>query len=290
MRLKLGRGVPGIEALGAEHPADLLEPVGRLIGWGRSEQIDDGSGDSLLRFPLPGTPDATGRVHEAPRGAGTGHAFLRIYRRGHWESLRARFTHPRSTSPAEREWNLACYLRSSGVGTPELLAVGSVDGGLYSRRCFLVTRELDGMVPLSRWLRENVNPEARELGLEALRLALLKFTASGMGLPALRAHDVYISYRVSDPTGAADTHEADCAAKAIGALVEESQLRSKGTIKRMPSIVVANLQNGRILAPGAMASNAALEDLRNDMADALSDTEQGLLFEASAPKASEVSR
>ena len=186
--LKFGPGVPGREALGAKSLEDFLGTGEGLHGEARMELVREDGARSLLRYPLPGTPSDDGNLTGSPRGAGTGWVRLARYRGGGFmESMRTRFTAPRSESLAAREWNLLCVLRSKGVGTPEPLAVG---GG--ARCSFLVTRELSKVQPVAEWLLENHCGENRCNGLAALASFFGRLSRSGVTLPELTSEGLFI--------------------------------------------------------------------------------------------------
>ena len=158
--LRLAPDVPDLAGLGAECFEDLMGWTEGLVGGPRAELLQEGAGWRLWRVPLPGTPDAAGKVTERPRGAGTG--WIRIKRfegGGIVRAMGARFGQPRSSSFAGREWNLLCRLREEGVPSPEPLAVGEVSAPLFSPASVLVTRELEDVQPIGAWLEER--PDAR---------------------------------------------------------------------------------------------------------------------------------
>lgn len=231
--LVFGPGVPGRKALGAETLADFLGHKGALEEESRAELLRESSRCAELRYPLPGTPGEDGRLTGAPRGAGTGWVRLVRYRGGGFiESLRARFTEPRSSSLAERDWNLLCALRASGVGTPEPLAVGSLGGG-FSRRSFLVTRELQRVRRLEDWFREEQSPSARRLGLAALGAFAGRLLRSGVDLPQLKresGRELWIGV----PREACEGEEAPVA---------------KQRMRRLPPVFVTSVRSGRLEEP-----------------------------------------
>lgn len=232
--MTLAPAVPDLAALGAAGADDLLDPAGRPVGWERAELVAEDAGAATVRLPLPGTPDASGRVFERPRGAGTGHVLLKRFdgtgRGALWRALRARFTRPPSESLAEREWNLLCHLRAAGVGTPEPLAVGARGPRGFASRSFLVTRDPEGFRPLAEWLGA-AEGEARLRGLRAVGAFLARLFRSGTRLPALAAEDVLLS-----------ADEA-CAAEEIDLLASGARTRPN----RLPGVVLARVEGGRIL-------------------------------------------
>ena len=197
-RVRLAPGVPDLAALGAEAPEDLF--AGEPAPSARAELISADRESELWRCALPGTPDASGRRHGRPRGAGTGFVFVRRYRAATWRSLlRARFTEPRSASLAERDWNLFCHLRQLGVGTADPLAVASEQSGIFARCSFLVTRELSGMLPAPRWFRETHEPARRRAGLRSVGLFVSRLSRSGVDLPRLCAEHLFLSHGTRRP-------------------------------------------------------------------------------------------
>ena len=242
-RLRLAPGVPNLAALGVDRVALLLGPDGMPDA--RARRVWDGPGGSVLRYPLPGTPGEDGRRRGRPGGAGTGWLRLRRFHGGGWmRHLAARLTAPRSASLAERAWNLACCVRAAGVGTPELMAVGSAGQGLLARRSFLVTRELEGYEDLATWLAQPLSPAARAKGARALGAALGKLLGAGLVLPELGPAGLFLSIEADEP-GWAGTACADHG--------------SGGPRKnRLPSVVVGSFASGRL-------SRADLEGRARDL-------------------------
>jgi hypothetical protein len=187
--------VPGLTALGAASFADLMGDAEGLRGL---ESVEPGkpqvAGCATFRYPLPGTPDASGRLTGRPCGAGTGWVRLRRFEgAGLRETLNARLGTPRSLSLAEREWNLICHLRANGVGAPDPMAVGREGGGVFAKRSFLVTRELDGFRPLSELASEETGARARRSIARAVGQCLARLFRSGVHLPELDAEHILIS-------------------------------------------------------------------------------------------------
>jgi len=260
-RVHFAPPVDGFESLGAESLDDLLAPD-RLATWSRAELLPSRSADLVARVPLPGTPDADGRVHERPRGAGTGHLVLRLYRTRFGAGLHARLTHPRSQSLAERDWNLACRLREAGVATPDLLLAGARGAGFFARRSVLVVRELGDMLPFDRWERLERTEEERALGLEAVGHALARLERSRVVLPELEPGDVYVHRR---PAAA-----GACSAKGRPGLPSVP-------IHRLPGVVFANLRGGLIVASdGDRRVHEAVARLRRALSLPASATAEGV--------------
>ncbi|MEM7307569.1 MAG: lipopolysaccharide kinase InaA family protein [Planctomycetota bacterium] len=241
VRVQLAPGVPDLAALGVDDAVELLA-VDRLPS--RGSVLASGERESLVRYPLPGTVGPDGRRGGKPRGAGTGWLRLqRFHRSSLGELVRVRFTAPRSLSLAERAWNVACHLRAHGIGTPELLAVGAGEGGLFARASFLVTRELDGHETLERWLGEALSPAARRKGALALGHALGQILAAGVVLPELGPRSLHLSIEADEPEGHACEH---------GPEPGEGGPRKN----RMPSVAVSAFGGARV-APGGLAARAA---------------------------------
>ncbi len=192
--VRLAPSVPELGALGVESAEELMgwvEPRGSLAR-GHAERA--GAYETRLVYPLPGTPDESGRFVEPPRGAGTGPVVLRRF---HGEPLRrrlaSRLTAPRSASRAAREWNLACHLRAHGVVAPDLLALGEQRGGVTSPSSFLVQRVPGDVLPLAEWFAAERSPDERRRGLRALALALTGLLRSRTVLPELSPDDVLLA-------------------------------------------------------------------------------------------------
>ena len=184
--------IEALEALGVEELERLLDPE-RSPG-PRAEALEPVGGRTRMRFPLPGTPlYEGGPITESPRGVGTGWVLLeRWIRPALGPSLRARLTHPRSLSLAERSWNLLCHLRAGGVGTPEPLAVGSIKRGLLARDSFLITREFENYLSLPEYLAVARGAE-RQRGIKAVALTLAKIIRCGVYLPQLAPEKLMVS-------------------------------------------------------------------------------------------------
>jgi len=237
IRTRLGRGVPDLAALGAREAADLLEPETRLAAWPRAEVLADDGACLRVRYPLPGTPDAAGRVQGRPRGAGTGWVVLEVHRASPWgAALRARFGRPRSASLAERDWNLLCHLRARGVGAPEPVAVGAVGSGLVWSRSFAAAGALDGLLPPGAGVGRAADRGALHGGARALGAALARLFESGVVLPRLALDDVRLSAREAC-AGAAppDGARGDVPGDALGGL----------RLRRLPGVVLAELAGAR---------------------------------------------
>lgn len=261
--IRLWPGVPDLGALGASSFEDLMGRVGRLSTEDRAEVVHRTSRHTVLRLPLPGTPDPAGRVHESPRGAGTGYVYLTRYVRGGLgERLDARLSAPRSTSFAARDWNLICHLRQGGVGTPEPLAMGEIVRPVFSRCSFLMTRALDGMQPLVEWLRLHPEPSERRAATLALGITLARLIASRVHLPSIEAGHLYLA----SASSADSPHVEDdaCAAQKIAALAQPKELGSLvpgAVFRRLPEVAVGSVRGGRITP--ALLLSTQLETVRH---------------------------
>ena len=241
--MQLGPGVPGRRSLGAESFDDFMGR-GSLEGEDRAELVEEHGSFSVVRYPLPGTPGDDGRLTGPPRGAGTGWVRLARYRGGGLlDSLRVRFTEPRSVSFAARDWNLICHLRSFGVGTPEPLCVGSAKGGGFSRDSFLVTRELSREVPLGEWLVRVHDPRARSSGLEALGATFARLFGSRVELPGLTARSIFVGVQREEQE--CDDH---------GPPGTASEMRRR----RLPAVVLTEVRGGRIGNESTLEARAEL--------------------------------
>ena len=255
-RIHFAPPVEGFIALGGESPDDFFCPD-RLTTWSRAEILPSRVGDLVARVPLPGTRDAEGRVYERPRGAGTGFVILRVYRTSFRQGMRARLSHPRSLSLAEREWNLSCQLREAGVGTPDLLMALARGAGFYSKRSVLVVRELTDMLPFDQWLADpELGSQDRELGLESLAGAIDRLERSQIVLPALQVEDIFVSKRAKSK-------------RACG--LADNQGRAPAPLRRLPGIVFANLRDGYRISKSsdkrALSEITKLRDLVSNPTD-----------------------
>lgn len=230
--VRLAPDVPDLAALGASHPDDLLADPPRVATAARIERVGN-----AWRLPLPGTPDREGRQHEKPRGAGTGQLFVHRYGGG-WPALRARLSHPRSTSLAARHWNIACHLQANGVTTPQLVALVEQPGPLGAPLSVLITRELEGFVSLRTWLGSPLESAARQRGLESLERALDAVQRCGVTLPEATLDNVMLQARASD----------DCVALQLTNLgSEQAILRERGLVRsRLPTIAFTQLRGASI--------------------------------------------
>ncbi len=189
--LRLAPDVPDLAALGARGIEDFFSGCKALATGARaSEPVRRGARTSV-RVPLPGTPDASGRRLELPRGAGTGWLTVHTWSSGPLDLVRERLRAPHSSSPAARRWNLACHLLGCGVGAPRPLALLERASGARTESV-LVEAELEGLAPLPRWLAANAPGLERSRGLRALALGLAALLRSGAWLGACTAEDVLI--------------------------------------------------------------------------------------------------
>jgi hypothetical protein len=218
MRLKaeevhLAPGIPSLESLGAHAFDDFFRTPG-APGFERAKLIRSRDGIEEIRYPLPGTPkapDESAGPRGRPMGAGTGFLILRRFTRSTLrERWRARFTHPRSTSLAEREWNLMCRAREQGVATPEPLAVGRGDGAIFAERSFLVVRELDDVLSLRQWSEASLDSRLGQRVRDSLVLALERLWSAGLWLPTLNADNILVG-----PPRNPDGGDPDCVARRI---------------------------------------------------------------------------
>lgn len=226
------------EALGLESTQPLFAPTSALSA--RLELLEESAGRRRLRFPLPGTPDARGNLSGKPGPLGTGFLWLTVYRGGLGELLRARCTHPRSASLAEREWNLLCHLRAHGVGTPEPVLVGARGAGLFAAHSFLLVRAPADAFPLPRWLRTDGIGAERERGLEALGRALASLRRSGVVLPRLRAEHLWLT-----PSGSGECETQD-----------HGGLRKN----RLPGVTITDVRGGRMRTRACVSDHPRLFD------------------------------
>ena len=224
--VRLTWSAPGLElpALGLASADELFAPTLSLSP--RLERLSQSPLRVRWRFPLPGTPDARGNLTGRPGPLGAGFLWLTVYRGGWSELLRARFTAPRSSSLAEREWNLLCHLRAHGVGTPEPLLVGARGAGLFSTHSFLLVRAPSDAFTLPRWLRTDGIGDERERGLESLGRTLANLQRSGVELPHLGVEHLWLT---PSGSGECETHD-------------HGGLRKN----KWPSVTIVDVRGGRI--------------------------------------------
>jgi hypothetical protein len=234
LTLKLAPDIPSLESLGASAPDDFFADPPRVVTADRATNVG-----SAIRLPLPGTPDEHGRQHETPRGAGTGYLQLCRFPAGGLEGWRARLTQPRSSSLAARQWNLICHLRAHGLAAPDLVALGERNSGAIASESFLITRELEGFVPLAEWLAQTRDRATRRRGLRSLALALAQLFHSGAWLPRTSFAGLMIQTRDGD----------DCAAiQLVNLASEQDVLRERGLVRaRLPAIAFTQFARGRIV-------------------------------------------
>jgi hypothetical protein len=231
--LRLAPDLVDLASLGADCFEDLMGWTGDLVGESRAELVAEGRCWKLWRAPLPGTPDESGLVTEAPKGSGTGWIRIKRFEGGGFSDvMRARLKQPRSSSFAVKEWNLLCQLRERGVPTQEPLAVGEVSVALFSPSSVLVTRELESVLPMDAWLLERANGRSRARLSRALGVFFRRFFAAGVG--PLEFSPSALAVGLEDPTG-----ESDCAFMQLMPAVE-------GALKfgDMPDVSVDLLSQG----------------------------------------------
>jgi hypothetical protein len=248
----LAPGIPSPESLGARAFDDFFRTPG-APAFERAKLVRARDGFEEIRYPLPGTPkasDESGVPGGRPLGAGTGFLILRRFTRSTLrERWRARFTHPRSTSLAEREWNLMCRAREHGGGRPEPLAVGRGAGVIFAERSILVVRELDDVLSLRQWRDASLDPRLGKHVRDALVLALERLWSAGVWLPTLNADNIWVG-----PPRNPDGGDPDCVARRI---VEVQQgrtdpidSRTSGALKwgHLPEIVFTEFHGGSMTA------------------------------------------
>lgn len=255
LNVTLAPGVPNLAALGARKGEDLLGSGDPLLEEARANLLpDDRVGAQVMRLPLPGTPDGSGPLTSSPRGAGTGLIDLvRFQNPGLWERMVARFTHPRSASLAEREWNILCHLRHAGLSTPEPMAVVRRGSGLLGGASALVTRSLEGFAPALVVL-PGLKGRQRRQALRALGLCLGKLLSSGVELPNFRATDLRLS--TASPVDHDSPQDACGLEQVLAARSEPGATPVVGlSWNDLPEVALASVHGGR-LRSAAMAGAA----------------------------------
>ncbi len=237
---------PGLTSLAAFGLRSSDEVYAGEVPWKGAEVQRAEDGYVELSFPLPGTPDDRGRLTGRPHDAGTGRVVLRRWSRAPWPQLLfSRLTHPRSSSLAEREWNLLCHLRAHGVGTLQPLAVGARGRGPVSRHSFLVTRGAEGLVPLPEWLDEGRSAADRRRGIQALGAFLAHLFEARVLFPRLTAEQLWMAPPdAGEDPSTCENHDLGFAPN------------------RMPSVILGASPGGRILPSfGAAQMRAVLTRL-----------------------------
>jgi hypothetical protein len=179
--LHLAREIPSFDSLGVgDWRCWLDEPGGEARGRGATVLERDAE-SVLMRF---------GGETNAPGVAGDGLRMRAYTGTRPRAALRARFTHPRSSCMAAREWNLLGHLRAQGVAVPEPLALGSARAAIFARRSFVVVRELEDAVALDEWLAGACSRDDRRRALAALGVFFGRLCASRVHLPDLALGDL----------------------------------------------------------------------------------------------------
>jgi hypothetical protein len=152
---------------------------------------------------------------------------------------RARLTHPRSGSTAERWWNLLCRARAAGVGVPDPVAVGAAGRGVFARPSFLLVREPHSVVSAAEWAERAVPEQARARGRAAIAAALERLCGAGLWLPRLGARDLLLS---------ADEAFGVEAVRNAGACGAAAALPPGLVPNRLPSVIVLRFTEGSLRA------------------------------------------
>jgi Lipopolysaccharide kinase (Kdo/WaaP) family len=278
----LAPGVSSLESLGARSFDDFFRPPG-ASGFERAKLVRSRDGFEEIRYPLPGTPlGASERTDSRERaivlggsmesggvgGASSGFAILRRFTRASVrERWRTRFTHPRSTSLAEREWNLMCRAREHGISTPEPLAVGRGEGTVFAERSFLILRELDDMLSLKQWADASLDPRLRVHIRDALVSALEKLWSAGVWLPNVNADNIFVG-SPRNPDGG----DPDCVARRIVELrtgrAEPIEQPSVGALKwgDLPEVALTDFSGGSMPARiSTRRRNTLLQELGREL-------------------------
>ena len=242
--LKLAPDVPGLEALGASTLDDLFAEAPRTVTSARARRV----GTSWI-VPLPGTPAEHGRQHEKPRGAGTGLLYLRRFEGGGFAGLRARFTQPRSTSLAARHWNVMCHLQAHGIATPQLVALAERGVSPLGAESVLVTRDLEGFVPLRTFFESVTRSFERRRALHSLDLTLVQLERAGVSLPRTTLDNVLVQ-----------RDDEDCVAlKIVNLQSEQSLLKERRLARsRLPGIAFTSFTDARFVRPHGPEARHAL--------------------------------
>jgi hypothetical protein len=220
-QIYLAPSIPDLGKLGARECADFFQPTPSLDG-SRASLLRSHDGVEVWRLAL-----GRARAAHAP-AAIDGPALLTRFVRSRWSDLwHARFTHPRSQSLAEREWNLLCHLRSAGVSTPEPLAVGRAGAGAFAHRSFVLTRELTGMRTLASWRAEKLDPRATAHMARAVGDFIARIFRSRTFLPKLDAEEIAVAVPRSLTAGGSDCGDVPSGAR-FAKLPEVALLECRG--------------------------------------------------------------
>ncbi len=280
---QLAPGVPGWTALGVADESELLEGRGSWDVPGAWE-LGEYPPHVTWRVPLPGTavrvepsdrwdsssagstpsmrrarPLGAGtaeaqrptRSRKRPAGAGTGWIDVQHFApAGLGRALYARMSAPRSSSLALRQWNLLCQLRADGIVTPEPLAWCARGGQFFAQESVLVTRSLEGTLPVLEWMEAQSDPEPRRIGATALGLFLARLFASRVELGDLSLADLHISTAQSQSRP--DARPGDCAAEQILSAqsdLTEAPFAQDLTWRRLPDVALVRLGGARMTGP-----------------------------------------
>ncbi|MFT5289025.1 MAG: hypothetical protein ACI8QS_001205 [Planctomycetota bacterium] len=273
---RLAPDLPSFDSLGVSSPGVLLDEERPLD---RARLVASEGAFERLLLPLPGTPlEPGGSMTESPRGAGTGWVQLDRWRRVPLGTLLGlRFGNPRSSSVADRQWNLLCHLRAQGIGTPEPLAVGARGKGLVCRDSFLVTRAFEeGTVSLDQLVaggdQGEPSPDAMEHAAKALIVVLRALGDARVNLPELDARGFWLRFspHVHDPKIEADK-DAGCGLSQLASWRADRAMAGLSRDPR-PAVFVSNVGGGRLLSrPSGAFLNQLLDSIEVSLSAAVGD-------------------
>lgn len=131
-----------------------------------------------------------------------GNLFVKTYRVVGWAG---RVLHLVRRPAAWREWNSIRAIAAAGIPTVDPLAVGSVKSGIWMRESWLVTQEIEGVVPLDEFVTHDLGHAARPArtrGELATRLGRLIGTmhAAGFVHRDLHAGNVLVRMENGEPS------------------------------------------------------------------------------------------
>ena len=133
------------------------------------------------------------------------------------------------------------------------MAVGARGRGLVARDSFLLTRALEGLVPLDEWARQGAAPAACARVARALGVALSALFRCGAWLPGLSARDVLLSAAEAGVAPEGDACAADLIHVARAARSVDVPMPN-----RLPGVVLRGLDGGRILPRVELARRVEL--------------------------------